>query len=364
MMKNVLAGIIGAGGISNYHIGGYRVAGIEVEAIVDPDTSRAEAQARKYGIKRVFSSVEEFCKKSRDISLVSVCTPNSFHSLASITCLEAGMHVFCEKPPALDAMGVLKMKAAAEKAGRVLMFDFNNRARPEAQAIMRYIVAGETGPINSCQALWIRRCGIPGFGGWFTQKDLSGGGPVIDLLHMLDLALYFMGFPEPEWVIAQTFREFASDSSFKGPWGIPDVKDGVMDVETAAHAFIRFKTGQVLFTRNSWAEMNKREEVSVTFQGTKAGGMIRRFFDIDGIDETAIDTCQLYTMEHGKPVNKDILAGSDEKMGRESAVVNFVNTVLGKEEPLSTPAEAVILMKIVDAIYASAEKGAPVRIGE
>lgn len=361
-MEKLKAGIIGAGGIADYHIGGYLSENVEVVAIADIDTERASLKAKKFNIKNVFSDYKEMLEKCPEINLVSVCVPNKFHKEISIYCLNQGKNVFCEKPPALNAQETEEMVNAAKKQNKVLMFDFNNRARPEAQALIKYIRNGDVGKINSAQALWIRRCGIPGFGGWFTQKALSGGGPVIDLLHMIDLALYFMDFPEPDWVLAKTFYDFSGNPDFKGPWGIPDVEGGIMDVETASHAFITFKNGSVLFARNSWAEMNKREEVSVTFQGTKAGGMIRRLFGRDGIDDTAIDDCELYTMENGKPVNRKIIVEPDPKMGRERAVMNFVRTVLKKEEPFSTPDQAIILMKIIDGIYKSSEENKPVKI--
>ena len=104
-----------------------------------------------------------------------------------IQALEAGKHVFCEKPPAMHAAEVHEMIAARDKAGKHLMFNFNNRARPESYAMMEYISQGVVGTINSCQAKWIRRTGIPGFGGWFTTKAMAGGGATIDLLHMIDL---------------------------------------------------------------------------------------------------------------------------------------------------------------------------------
>lgn len=361
-MEKLKAGIIGAGGIADYHIGGYLLEKVEVVAIADLDTERANLKAKKFNIKNVFTDYKEMLEKCSEINLVSVCVPNKFHKEISIYCLNNGKNVFCEKPPALNADETEQMVITAKKQNKVLMFDFNNRARPEAQALIRYIRNGDVGKINSAQALWIRRCGIPGFGGWFTQKALSGGGPVIDLLHMIDLALYFMDFPEPDWVLAKTFYDFSGNPDFKGPWGIPDVEGGIIDVETSSHAFITFKNGSVLFARNSWAEMNKREEVSVTFQGTKSGGMIRRLFGKDGIDDTAIDDCELYTMENGRPVNRKIIVESDPKMGRERAVVNFVKTVLKKEEPFSNPEQAVILMKIIDGIYKSAEENKPVKI--
>ena len=251
---------------------------------------------------------------------------------------------------------------ADEKAGKVLMFNFNNRARPESQAMMKLIADGTVGTINSAQSQWIRRTGIPGFGGWFTTKELSGGGPVIDLLHMIDLALYFMGYPEPAHVLGQTFDDFITDKSFKGPWGIPDNAEGKTDVEAAAHGLVTFKSGQVLSLRNSWAEMIEREVVSVVFQGSRAGGKVERLFGSDGLDETAIDSCELYVQEDGKSVNRSIETEPCEDMGRIASAANFVETIEGTAEPLNTPDEALKLMKIIDALYESASSGAPVAL--
>jgi predicted dehydrogenase len=354
-------GIIGAGGMVNYHAAGFREAGAEVVAIADTNTEAALSMASKLNIPGAHGSVAAMLAREK-LDAVSIITPNKFHKPLAIQALNAGKHVFCEKPPALNATEMLAMKKAAEKAKRTLMFNFNNRARPEAYAMNTYIRSGAVGRINSAQAMWIRRTGIPGFGGWFTTKKISGGGPVIDLLHMIDLALYFMDYPDPQWVMAQTFNDFIKDKSFKGPWGLPDVAKGVTDVEAAAHGFIRFKSGQVLFIRNSWAEMNKREEVSVTFQGQKAGGCVKRLFGRDGIDDTSLDSCELYVQEHGRSVNREIIVEPDPTMGRIRSAKNFVLAVQGREEPLNTPAEAVKLMRIIDAIYRSAKSGAPVKI--
>jgi predicted dehydrogenase len=276
--------------------------------------------------------------------------------------LANGKNVFCEKPPALNAADVGQMADAAKKANRVLMFNFNNRARPESYAMREYFKSGQVGRVNSAQATWIRRNGIPGFGGWFTTKKLSGGGPVIDLLHMIDLALHFMGYPEPAYVLGNTFNDLIDNKEFKGPWGIPDVKEGITDVEAAAHAFVTFKTGQVLTIRNSWAEMNEREVVSVVFQGQKAGGKIQRLFRVDGLDPTSIDTCEIYGQENGFPVNRTIIVEADETMGRTRSAKNFALVLDEKEAPLNHPGEAFKLMKIIDGIYASAKSGKPVEL--
>ena len=345
-----------------YHAAGFQKAGAKIIAIADRHTEAARKAADKYKTPNVFESVEAMLAGCPELDAVSIIVPNKLHAPLAIQCLKAGKHVFCEKPPALNAREVGEIIAAAKSSGKKVMFNFNNRARPESQAMMKLINGGSVGRINSAQAKWIRRTGIPGFGGWFTTKELSGGGPLIDLLHMVDLAMYFMGYPEPAHVLGQTFNDFIQDKSFKGPWGIADKVGGVTDVENAAHGFITFKSGQVLTLQVSWAEMVKREEVSVVFQGTQAGGKVERLFGSDGLDDTAIDTCELYVQENGKSVNRTIKTPECTDMGRSDSAANFIEAIEGKSAPLNTPEQALRLMQVIDAIYASAQTGRPVSI--
>jgi predicted dehydrogenase len=319
-----------------YHAAGFKQAGAEIIAVADPAPGAAQKAATKWGIPHAYESVDAMLAAHQDLDAVSVIVPNKFHAALAIQCLNAGKHVFCEKPPALSAPEVLEITAASKKSGKHVMFNFNNRARPESQAMMKYVEQGQVGKINSAQAKWIRRTGIPGFGGWFTTKELSGGGPLIDLLHMVDLAMYFMGYPEPAHVLGQTFNDFIEDKSFKGPWGIPDRVGGVTDVENAAHA--------------------------VVFQGTKAGGKVERLFGIDGLDNTAIDTCELYVQENGNSVNRAIVTPACEDMGRIASAANFIEAIEGRAKPLNTPEQAYRLMQVIDAIYASAKSGKPISL--
>src|SRR5205823_8237476 len=102
-----------------------------------------------------------------------------------------------------------RMVAAAGRGDKILMVAFNRRYVPNAIVLKRLIDAGALGPIYYARAGWMRRTGIPGLGGWFTTKALAGGGPLIDLgVHMLDLALYMMGYPRPISVSGATYAEF------------------------------------------------------------------------------------------------------------------------------------------------------------
>ncbi len=356
----VKIGIIGAGGMAQHHINGFRQANADIVAIADLNEAAAKNTADKHGIPQVFDDVTDMLEKIPDIDAVSIIVPNKFHAPLAIQALNAGKHVFCEKPPALNAAQMQEMVDAESAAGKLLMFNFNNRARPESYAMKQYIEDGTVGTINSAQAKWIRRTGIPGFGGWFTSKDMAGGGPLIDLLHMVDLALFFMGYPEPDYVLGQTFDDFITDKNFKGPWGIPDRAAGATDVESAAHGFVTFKTGQTLSLQVSWAELVKREEVSVVFQGSKAGGKIERLFGIDGLDETCIDSCELYVQENGNSVNRNVITEACEDMGRSRSAANFIKAIEGEETPLNKSSQALNLMKIIDAVYESANTRKPV----
>lgn len=353
--------VIGAGGMLQHHVAGFGKAGAKIVAIADVNVEAAKKAAKKWKIPHTFGDVDEMLAHS-DADAISIIVPNKFHAPLSIQCLNAGKHVFCEKPPALNAGEVEQMIAAAKAANKHLVFNFNNRARPESYAIMDLIAQGKIGTINSAQAKWIRRTGIPGFGGWFTTKALSGGGPLIDLLHMVDLALYFMDYPEPAYVIGRTFDNFITDPNFKGPWGIPDNVEGTTDVESAAHGFVLFKTGQVLSVQASWAELVQREEVSVVFQGSHAGGKVERLFDSDGLDDTAIDTCEIYYQDNGKSIDKTLKVEPCEDMGRLRSAQNFIAAIEGKEEPLNTPRQALALMRVIDGIYKSSITGKPVAL--
>ena len=105
------------------------------------------------------------------------------------------------------------MADAAKASGKTLMAMRNNRFTPNSQFLKKYIAAGLMGDIYTGRCGWIRRRGIPGKGGWFTSKELSGGGPLIDLgVHFIDLTTWLMGDPKPVAVVGSTYRKFAEGS--------------------------------------------------------------------------------------------------------------------------------------------------------
>ena len=227
--------------------------------------------------------------------------------------------MFCEKPDAINAEQAMKMKETSEKVGKVLMIMRNNRFTDASKFVKDYIDAGKMGDVYGGRCGWQRRRGIPGKGGWFTTKELSGGGPLIDLgVHIIDLSIWFMGNPKPVAVSGSTYCKFAEDTaesdSEHSQFG-DRVKGGTFDVEDLAMGFIRFDNGAVLQIEFSWASNVKEEVRFVELRGSKSGLTLRHGTQLE-----------FYTEEEGRIVNI-VPAGHFEDAGHRAMFKNFVDVV-------------------------------------
>lgn len=361
MAKKLRTAVIGAG-VGRYHAMGYEAhPKAELVAICDLNPAAATALGAKHGVTTIFEDYNRMFKEI-EVDAVSVCVPNKFHMPVVTDCLAAGKSVLCEKPLARNAKEGQKMVDAAAKAGKLLMTSFNNRYRPESQILKQYIDQGVLGDIYFAKCGWIRRNGIPGWGGWFTQKEFAGGGPIIDLgVHMLDLTMWLMGNPEPTTVLASAYSVFGPKMQALGPWGTPNTK-GKFDVEDMGCAMIKFSGGQTIMLQAGWAGRIKREHVYSTLQGAEAGASLERVFEIDGVDDSSVDTLELYTQENGVPVNRNLIVEPDPNMGRLNAVGHFVDCLVDGKECISSGYDGLRIMKILDACYKSAESGKAVNI--
>lgn len=116
------------------------------------------------------------------LTAVSVCTPNKLHAEVSVKALEAGLHVLCEKPLASAADLAQQISDARDKHDRIFMMGYQRRYGLPAQHLKDRIDRGDFGEIYFARCWWVRRSGIPGMGGWFTNRKLSGGGVLQDTI--------------------------------------------------------------------------------------------------------------------------------------------------------------------------------------
>ncbi|MBQ9952491.1 MAG: Gfo/Idh/MocA family oxidoreductase [Clostridia bacterium] len=352
-MKKLRIGVVGCGGIFRWaHRPAYlKMEDVEIVALCDIIRERAESFVAEFPGAEVYENYEELIARE-DIDAIDICTPNYLHPVIACAAMEAGKHVFSEKPDSPTVEGVLAMKETSEKTGKVLMVMRNNRYVPASVFARKYIQDGEAGEIYAAHCGWQRRRGIPGKGGWFTTKAKSGGGPLIDLgVHMIDLALWLMGNPKPVAVTGCTYSKFAGNSlsdSANSDFG-DKAADGVYDVEDLAMGFVRMDNGACLTIECSWASNVEEERRFVELYGTKAGlkwdtEKLTLFEERGG---TLMDT---------KPKLPSV------SLGHEMNLRHFVDVVLRGAEPKFLPEQGVDMVKLICALYESAKTGKEVQL--
>lgn len=344
--KRIGVGIVGAGGIARAaHIPGYqKLEGVELVAICDVNRERAEAAAKEYGFQAVYTRYVDLVKRP-DIDVVSVCTPNAFHKGPTIAALKAGKHVLCEKPIALNATEGAAMVAAAKKARRRLQIGLHFHFDGKTQALKRFIDKGEMGRMYYCRVQALRRRGIPTWG-VFTNKKLQGGGPLVDIgVHVLYTAMYLLGFPKPVSASGATWNYIGTSPGHTGLWGPWDHKK--YEIEDMASGYVRFADGGVLMLEASFCANIDRDVFNVTILGDQGG--------------CNFDPCQVYREEHGALTVSD-LTFQNVPRPHEAEVAAFIDAVR-RNKPVPVPGKnALVVQKILDAIYKSAKTKREVRI--
>lgn len=348
-MSKLKIGVIGVGNISSCHIEGYLSnPDCELYAFCDIDEKILHEKGEKYGITRLYTDEKKMLAELPELDAVSVCTWNNGHAPCSIMALEAGKHVFCEKPMAMSAKQAEEMRAAAKKAGKILGIGFVRRFGKDAALAKDLIAHGQVGDIYYAKATYIRRNGNPG--GWFSDKARSGGGPLIDLgVHVIDLVRYLEGNPKPVSVYGATYtklynREELADrkayvsASYRG-------KEDVCDVEDLACAMIRFDNGSTLTVETSYSLNVEKDEGKVELFGTKGGITI----DPDLVFHTVTEN----RMSDIRFASRTGFDGSEFA----AELANFVGAIKGEQDLISTADDGIEIMRILDAVYESAKTG-------
>jgi predicted dehydrogenase len=348
-MRKLNIGIIGAGWPGQMHAEALRARGMaNLYACSDLDETRRAEFAKTYVPTKNFGDYKELLQ-DQHVDAVIICLPNFLHFPASLAALEAGKHVLCEKPPALNAAEMRVLREEAAKRKLIYFFSRQYRFTAAMRAAKAAVEEGRLGKIYHAKATFVRSRGIPvGIGNWFTEKKRSGGGALIDIgVHALDSVWYLMGTPRPVAVTAQVFRNFDH---------LVDVS--AFDVEDAAYAFIRFENGAVVQLEASWAgnltddipprKYFGRELVNSVVFGTKAS--------------VRLSPLALFEDRDGALVDVPLAAKDDEPNGFELQLRNFIESIRGEAAPVNNADQAVALMEMIDGIYASSELGLEVPI--
>jgi len=315
----------------------------ELAALCDIDEEKLSRNRDELDCLKVYTDYKDMLA-AEELDIVSVSLPNYLHKSVTIDALRAGAHVICEKPMAMNTAEAEEMKQVAEETGKHLMINFSYRFTGAAKALKRVAEAGTLGQVYFVRTGWTRARGIPKFGGWFAQKDLSGGGPLIDLgVHRIDLALMLMGDPKPVTISASTYDHIGTRMAKE--------QNKPFDVEDLAVAFIRFDNGATMHVETSWTLNSQRPSEKFTYvYGTKAGICHRQGPEgyeayISGEWEGTYVTSQIQEIPRS-----------------ENSMDHFIDVVADGVEPTITAENGVNVMKILDGAYESARLGREIEV--
>jgi len=364
-MANVKIGFIGCGDIAKLkHFPGMaQQKGVDLVAFCDLVIERAEQAAQKYGTPdaKVYTDYRELLA-DESIDAVHVLTPNVGHSEITVAALDAGKHVLCEKPMAINPEEAQRMLDARDRSGKMLTIGYQYRHFHENAIAKKVVDDGWLGDIYYAEATCIRRRGVPTWG-VFTDKSKQGGGPLIDIgTHALDLTLWMMDNYEVDYVVGSSYERLGRllDPEHQGQvsWrdGSPDPwNNETYDVEDSAMGFIKMKNGATIYLRASWALNIVTNPGMVLLCGTKGG-----LDTYDGVRLNHVVAGQPSITKVGEKVNPFIpgFGGGDTPPSKEHEI--WVAALKGEGELFVKAEQALVVTQVLEAIYESSRSGKPV----
>ena len=355
MAELIKIGIIGCGGIATgKHMPSLKkVADVEMVAFCDIIPERAEKAAKNFGTPdaKVYTDYKELLKDP-EISVVHVCTPNRSHSFITVDALEAGKHVMCEKPMAINSEEAKKMLDAAKRTGKKLTIGYQSRFRDDSTYLKQEAEAGTFGEVYYAKATALRRRAVPTWGVFLNEYE-QGGGPLIDIgTHALDLTLWMMNNYKPLYCVGTAYHKLNKDTDQGNMWGNWD--PDAFTVEDSAFGFVVMENGATIVLESSWAlnTLDAREAVT-TLHGTKAGADM-----IDGLRINGVRNGRQYVFKPDFSVGG--VAFNDGKKGESAADREarlWIEAIRNDTDPVTLPEQAYCVTRILEGIYTSAKTG-------
>jgi predicted dehydrogenase len=331
MARTLKLGLIGCGGIMDWHIRNYQdIKQAEIAALTDVDKkqiARTVANHAELGKLPTFSDYREMIDKV-DLDGVVIATPHTLHFEQIMTCLDRGLNVLTEKPMVCSVDHAKKIIKKAQQTGKVMMISYQRHFSPAFRLARKMIEDGELGNLTFIAALqaqdWLR--GTKGL--WRQDPALSGGGQLNDSgSHLVDIMLWVTGL-EPASVFAEI-----------------DNRGSKVDILSALT--FKFKGGaigtmSVVGDAPGWWE-------DITFYGEEGGLYVRKDQLLHSYRRKGTSKAEF----------KELTANSKYASNFDK---NFVASILGKEEPQTPPVCGLRVMQLTEAAWESAKTGQPVKV--
>ncbi len=355
MSDKVRIGIIGVGQIGKSHLRKYRdIDAVEVVAAADVSDPELARVADEYTIPNTYGDFRDLLARD-DIQAVDVCMHNNLHAPATIAGLEAGKHVFCEKPIAGSYVDGKSMVKAAEETGQMLSIQLATLFAKETRVARQMIDEGRLGRIYHARSTGYRRRGRPFVDGYgtdnFVKKEVASGGALFDMgIYHIARMLYLMGVPEIERVSGKTYQEMGMYADRRESSGY--------NVEELGLGLVRMAGNVTLDIIEAWAIHLDAFEGSYVV-GSDGGIRLNPFGYFATIDDVEIEaTAGLNSADtrwHRVRENEDAY---------DSPQDHWVGALQGRVELLPTAELALKTMLISEGIYLSNELGREVMAEE
>ena len=348
MKEKINVAVIGCGCIANSaHIPAYLDSpNCEIKWFCDIIPERADAAVKKYGCGRAVYDYHEILDDP-ELDSVSVCTHNDMHSVISIDFMKHGKDVLCEKPAARILSEALEMQKVSYETGRILSIGVCNRYSNAVNKIKQLIDDGELGEVYHVYASFRAHRSIPGLGGDFTKKAVSGGGSLIDWgVHYIDLIMYCCSEPKPLTASGEAFCKLGvnmKDYTYTGMWAkdTSDVENGTYDVDDSVTGIVR-TDGPVISFTGAWAQNIGVSDTFIDFMGDKGG--VRLEYG---------ESFVLYSVKNG--MLTETVPTFNSNGIHHDEVCDFVECVKRGVRNRNDISNAVATSKIMQAIYDSSE---------
>jgi predicted dehydrogenase len=348
--RAVRLAILGTGRMADFHAERFQeVSDCKIVAAMDVDQARADAFCKKHGIPTAYTSLEEVLARA-DIDAVSNVTPDAFHAPLSIKCLQAGKHVLCEKPLALNYADARRMVAVASKSGLINMINLSYRDWSCIQGVAALVQRGGLGEMRHVEASYLQSW-LPSkiWGDWRTTptwlwrlSTLHGSkGALGDVgVHIIDFATYPVGHISSVYCRLKAFRKAPRDR----------VGEYVLDANDSAVLSIEFKNGAlgtIHTTRWAGGHINR---LYLKVSGTKGS-----------VEIDSERTTSGYRISVGKDLDKglwkDVTTAPVPTMYKR-----FVRSILTGKQDQPDFARGAEIQRILDACFKSDEEQRPVRV--
>lgn len=345
--KTVIA-VVGCGRIAqNAHFPAFaQMDNIRIKYACDVIEEKARKMKEKYPFIENTITDYKAALADPEVEAIYVLTPNYAHYTVTMDALNAGKHVFCEKPITVNYALSAEMAEEAKKQGKILNIGVCNRYNKSIELLEQLNREGRFGNIYHVYCSFRAFRSIPGLGGDFTTKAQSGGGVLIDWgVHFLDLILYILGGAKIKNLTCDSYCEIAKDMKsyqydFMWAEDTANVENGTNDVDDFISGYIRTDKASISFN-GAWAQNIKKDEMFIDFLGDKCGARLFYGGKFEIYDGSTLEAVQ---PEYDIP---DMYLCEDRA---------FVESVMTGEKNRGYIDNILETAKLLDALYCSAER--------